>query len=41
VASEGDRADALFLLVLFAGLFQVAFGLARFGRFTRFISFSV
>src|SRR5690606_32042651 len=33
--------DALFLLVILAGLFQVVFGLLRFGRLTRFISFSV
>lgn len=38
---QDDRGEALFLLILIAGLLQVAFGLLRFGRLTRFISFSV
>ena len=38
---QDQRADALFLLVLIAGLLQVAFGMLRFGSLTRFISFSV
>jgi SulP family sulfate permease len=35
------RADALFLLVMLAGIMQVAAGLLRLGRFTRFVSHSV
>lgn len=38
---QDQRAEALFLLVLIAGALQVAFGLLRLGRLTRFISFSV
>ncbi len=42
IATPGDRRDeALFLLVILSGLLQVAFGLLRLGRLTRFISFSV
>jgi SulP family sulfate permease len=35
------RADALFLLVVLAGVFQFLFGVLKLGRLTRFISFSV
>lgn len=35
------RTEALFLLVVLAGLVQAIFGLLRLGRLTRFISFSV
>ena len=35
------RAEALFLLVVIAGVMQVAAGLLRLGRFTRFVSHSV
>jgi SulP family sulfate permease len=36
-----DRASALFLLVLVAGIFQFAVGAARLGRLTHFVSHSV
>lgn len=36
-----DRADALVLLTALAGLVMVAAGLARLGRYTRFVSYSV
>lgn len=36
-----DRDRSLFLLVLLSGVFQIIFGLLRFGRLTRFVSFSV
>lgn len=36
-----DRDEALFMLVLLIGAFQVAFGLLRLGRLTRFVSYSV
>ncbi len=35
------RAEALFLLVLVAGAFQILFGLLRLGRLARFVSYSV
>lgn len=35
------RDDALFLMVVLAGVFQILFGLFRLGRVTRFVSFSV
>jgi len=38
---EGDRAGALALLTLLAGIFMVAAGLARLGRLTRFVANSV
>lgn len=38
---QDQRVDALILLVLLAGLLQVAFGVLNLGRLTRFISFSV
>ncbi len=42
VSTPADqRVDALFLLIVLAGLFQVAFGLLQLGRLTRFISYSV
>jgi SulP family sulfate permease len=39
--SQDDRASALFLLVLFAGVFQMLLGVVRAGRLTRFVSYSV
>ena len=39
--SEGDRTAALFLLTVVTGLFMLAAGLARLGRYTRFVSHSV
>ncbi len=39
--AQADRANALFLLVLIAGALQVAAGLLRLGRLTRFVSHSV
>jgi sulfate permease, SulP family len=36
-----ERDNALFLMVLVIGAFQALFGLLRFGRLTRFVSFSV
>ncbi|MCK9485480.1 MAG: SulP family inorganic anion transporter [Dehalococcoidia bacterium] len=36
-----DRTDALFALVILAGVIQVALGLFRVGALTRFVSFSV
>jgi SulP family sulfate permease len=36
-----DRAGALFLMVLLIGAFQLAAGLLRLGRLTRFVSYSV
>lgn len=36
-----DRASALFLMVILVGVFQVVFGLLDFGRFMRFVSYSV
>jgi SulP family sulfate permease len=39
--SSGDRANSLFLLTALAGLVMVAAGLARLGRYTRFVSVSV
>ncbi len=42
VGVPGESRDtALFLLVILAGLFQVLFGLLRFGQLTRFVSYSV
>jgi SulP family sulfate permease len=38
---EDRRADALFLMVVLTGLFQVAFGVLGLGRLTRFVSYSV
>lgn len=38
---EADRAGALVLLTLLAGVLMVAAGLARLGRYTRFVSHSV
>jgi SulP family sulfate permease len=38
---EGDRAGALALLTLLAGIFMVVAGLARLGRLTRFVANSV
>ena len=40
LASE-DREGPLFLMVILAGLFAIAAGVARLGRLTRFVSFSV
>lgn len=37
----GSRANALFLMVMLVGLFQIAFGLLRLGRLARFVSHSV
>jgi SulP family sulfate permease len=39
--SSADRADALFLLVIVAGVVQLLCGLFGLGRLTRYISFSV
>jgi len=39
--SASERDQALFLMVLLSGLFQIVFGLLRLGRMTRFVSFSV
>lgn len=39
--SAADRADALFLLTILAGVMMVAAGLLRLGRYTRFVSVSV
>jgi SulP family sulfate permease len=36
-----DRDAALFTLVVLAGVFQIIFGLLRFGSLTRFVSYSV
>lgn len=36
-----DRESALFIMVILIGAAQVLFGLLRFGRLTRFVSFSV
>jgi SulP family sulfate permease len=36
-----ERDNALFFMVLLIGAYQVLFGLLRFGRLTRFVSFSV
>jgi sulfate permease, SulP family len=36
-----ERPDQLFLLVLFVGAFQIAFGVLKLGRLTRFVSYSV
>ena len=36
-----DRADALFLLTLIAGVVMIVAGLAKLGRYTRFVSHSV
>jgi sulfate permease, SulP family len=38
---SGERADALFIMVMLAGGFQILFGLLRLGRLIRFVSFSV
>lgn len=40
-AVSGDPEGALFLTVVLGGLFAIAFGLAGFGRLTRFVSYSV
>lgn len=40
VPAEG-RENALFVLVVLIGVFQIVFGLLRLGRLTRFVSFSV
>ena len=37
----GPRDNALFVLVILIGAFQVLFGLLRFGRLVRFVSYSV
>ena len=39
--SAGDRTDALFLLTLLVGVFMIGAGLAKLGRYTRFVSHSV
>jgi SulP family sulfate permease len=39
--SQDDRANALFVLVLFAGVFQAVLGVVHAGRLTRFVSYSV
>ena len=36
-----ERDNALFFMVILIGVLQVLFGLLRFGRLTRFVSFSV
>lgn len=42
VGVSGENRDrALFLLVILSGAIQILFGLLRFGRLTRFVSFSV
>jgi SulP family sulfate permease len=38
---QESRADALFLLVLLAGVFQALLGIVQAGRLTRFVSYSV
>ena len=38
---SGERADALFVMVMLAGGFQILFGLLGLGRLIRFVSFSV
>jgi SulP family sulfate permease len=40
-AAASDRSNALFVLVLLGGAFQVLFGVLRLGRLTRFVSYSV
>ena len=35
------RENAMFVMVILIGVFQLAFGLMRLGRFTRFVSYSV
>ncbi|HEY9516626.1 MAG TPA: SulP family inorganic anion transporter, partial [Gemmatimonadaceae bacterium] len=40
-AAASDRSNALFVLVLLVGAFQVLFGVLRLGRLTRFVSYSV
>lgn len=37
----GERDNALFIMVLLVGAFQILFGLARLGRLARFVSYSV
>lgn len=37
----GARTDALFVMVILVGAFQLLFGLLRMGRLTRFVSYSV
>ncbi len=37
----GDRAGALFLMVILVGIFQVIFGILGLGRYLRFVSYSV
>jgi SulP family sulfate permease len=39
--AASDRSNALFLLVLLVGVFQVLCGMLRLGRLTRFVSYSV
>jgi len=36
-----ERAEALFLIVMLAGAFQILFGLLKLGRLIRFVSYSV
>jgi sulfate permease, SulP family len=38
---SGERADALFIMVMLAGAFQILFGLFGLGRLIRFVSYSV
>jgi SulP family sulfate permease len=38
---DEQRADALFMMVLFIGAFQILFGLLKLGRLTQFVSYSV
>jgi SulP family sulfate permease len=38
---QEERADALFLMVVFIGAFQLLFGFLKLGRLTRFVSYSV
>jgi SulP family sulfate permease len=40
-APAAERANALFVMVLLAGAFQIVFGLLRLGRLARFVSYSV
>jgi len=40
-AAVSDRSNALFVLVLFVGAFQMLFGWLGLGRLTRFVSYSV
>jgi len=40
-ATGDERASALFVLVVLAGIFQMILGLLGFGRLTRFVSYSV